>query len=1319
MKRIIKYILGLTILLIFLTETIYAAVSCFGFSDGNPAVCSSHGTCVAENNCECVAGYGSNDCSLFTCDGIQEGAAGVCNNRGTCSGPNSCTCNVPSDYGGSFCQYPKCNGILSSSSTVCNGRGTCTAPDTCDCLNDYPGNPNGHDGTFCENIYCNSKPAGGPTTCTSVSNGACVFNSDTKLNECQCTANYVSGDNKECEVPLCNAIPATSLSVCNGHGTCTSPNTCSCNSGYGGTYCGTVQCDGVNFDDPSVCNSRGNCTHPNVCSCIEGWRVSDIICDIKQCHGKDQGDVNLCYGHGQCNPANNAPNQCVCDMGYSGLECADYTCNGTLATSPNVCNSLGDCVGVDTCDCKIGVIGQFCEAPTCYGILGNTSEVCSNRNGECIDTNNCKCPDRPNEPGVSQYEGSQCETPYCFNVLATNNTVCSQRGNCTKFNKCICETNYEGVNCELTKCNGIFSNEPTVCGGHGTCVDHDVCECNSNYKKASPFACTIPLCEGLENGDPNVCHGRGTCTAGDMCTCTVDGWFGANCSIPGCFNRSASCSEHGDCNPTHNGCICDTGYTGDICEIWSCNNIPYTSDTVCNYKNGSCSSLNQCDCFSSNWTGANCELPSCFGVANQDALVCNGNGTCVSKDNCSCHTNVGYLNSACTNPGCFGKVNVGDVCSGHGECIGHDSCKCDYGYTGAECKIKTCFGVAASLKDTCSSHGSCVDIDTCVCAAFAGDVRYSGNNCQYQRCFSIDGARPESCSGHGVCISPDPNPICNCTNTDAWRGFACQLPVCYKIPKNNASACSGRGDCVAADECVCTDIYATGKQCEKWTCNGINHTDPNVCNGRGVCDKINECSCNSNWTGTFCDVPICFSLDATDMNVCQGHGNCTAPDVCQCDNVRVGNQCQYTNCGGGVSGPHLCHFQGTCIDNTTCNCNVHYYGSRCDRYVNACNETNVLSVSNNCTACNLDASTCLGYILPNFTISDTTLRGSFFVPNRKSTQIDCSKVFAPATLSQLGTNPVCKWASLTSHEFLVTFGEGAQATEETEFTFDLMPFDDDITLYSDPTKLKITGERTVEPPPPVDESDPYLWAYITSGVLSFLALSCCLGLCCLIFCTICIYRITHPKYEKTDKKKYSHDPNHDDLRLKKDHFKTAPGHVIEEDDFQLFDDDETAMVKGKTSSQTDDLLQGELPGEVNGELPGEVNSDVQPPNMTPSQLEAKYEWDDKLNKYVKVETPVPPSNNNDQFFKLTQHVMSAQKQADEADEGAVPFDFLVAFDPNISSMVSNRTRELGKRARERLAERRRLASTRANSTATPATPHNQVHPSTPTSFLEE
>ena len=75
------------------------------------------------------------------------------------------------------------------------------------------------------------------------------------------------------------------------------------------------------------------------------------------CFGLLNTDPNVCSGHGSCV----AEDTCVCELGYSGMQCESTTCFGLSSSDPNVCSGHGTCVALDTCVCEASYSGSECE----------------------------------------------------------------------------------------------------------------------------------------------------------------------------------------------------------------------------------------------------------------------------------------------------------------------------------------------------------------------------------------------------------------------------------------------------------------------------------------------------------------------------------------------------------------------------------------------------------------------------------------------------------------------------------------------------------------------------------------------------------------------------------------------------------------------------------------------------------------------------------------------------------------------------------------------------------------------------------------------
>lgn len=156
----------------------------------------------------------------------------------------------------------------------------------------------------------------------------------------------------------CFDVKVNNASVCSGHGSCTAPDTCQCDSEWNGNDCSITSCFVVMSNEPSsvVCSGHGSCVAPDQCECNDGW--TGVNCSIPSCFGVPPDDTaRVCSGHGSCIGLD----QCECDDD-NGVDCSITHCFGiTSNLHERVCSGKGKCIGHNNCECRDGFRGHKCH----------------------------------------------------------------------------------------------------------------------------------------------------------------------------------------------------------------------------------------------------------------------------------------------------------------------------------------------------------------------------------------------------------------------------------------------------------------------------------------------------------------------------------------------------------------------------------------------------------------------------------------------------------------------------------------------------------------------------------------------------------------------------------------------------------------------------------------------------------------------------------------------------------------------------------------------------------------------------------------------
>eukprot|EP00929_Paragymnodinium_shiwhaense_P001908 TRINITY_DN102119_c0_g1_i1.p1 TRINITY_DN102119_c0_g1~~TRINITY_DN102119_c0_g1_i1.p1 ORF type:complete len:1210 (-),score=247.20 TRINITY_DN102119_c0_g1_i1:107-3736(-) len=646
------------------------------------------------------------------------------------------------------------------------------------------------------------------------SHGICTMQPEEGTRVCDCDPGWVG---MLCDMPGCR-------DDCNGHGTCIQKK-CLCSEDWFGDACQNQRC-------PDDCSGTGFCFGGR-CQCQPGFggincaeihdmpetltiTLNKAIIDRKT-PGVDPFTQTAslraapplecpdnCNNHGDCREGT-----CHCNPGYSGSTCE--------SACPNECSYKGDCIE-GACLCFAGFTGVDCSIESCCSGHGSCEdpsicvcdpgwghESCSVKltcaddkcsgHGECLD-GACHC--------VPGWSGESCERE-----MGGCTVPCGAFGRCDpKTQLCVCAEGYAGVGCteKLAVC-------PNHCNSKGLCMN-GVCMCGPGWtgpdcgtKFFAPGTSVAAMgpaplnIDALLDGGNMALDAMSGNAAGVARGGAALGRLGAESGTSGKIcGEGGLCSGHGTCDTAKGLCMCESMFSGPVCEVQHCGG--FLEINVDCYGHGVCNA-GSCNC-ADGWGLAEGSMEPVNSCKDKVCVSdCTVHGKCVDG---ACVCQQGWTGPNCKDPACLND------CSGHGECTfsspnNPGECVCDYGFSGASCERVALYLQLHTCLNDCSGNGLCLD-GRCACNVGwvgadcsdreCGD-QLAGPNCELNRC-------PRDCRGQGLCMDGE----CSCW--EAFTGVDCSIPVhCFEPCKEECTTMQG----TEAESCV----YCIG-HCESSLAHG-------------------------------------------------------------------------------------------------------------------------------------------------------------------------------------------------------------------------------------------------------------------------------------------------------------------------------------------------------------------------------------------------------------------------------------------------------------------------------------------------------------------
>lgn len=460
-----------------------------------------HGACVAPETCKCNPSplvANTPGWTGKTCDECVQGVH-VCHPNATCSSVNgSLACECAPGFRG---DGVVCEAICSAGCV----QGECSAPDVCTCHLAADGVSPGWYGEDCSLCVQGAHTCHDNASCSSV---------DGRL-ACECSPGFAGDGVTDCR-PVCNFD-------C-GHGTCTGPNTCTCQLGWTGPRC-DIDCG---------CNGHSTCLGgAGLCDACQ-HRTAGTNCSV--CAADSWGDASdpngclacQCNQHGACDPADGG---CTCDDVTEGNRCER---------------------------CKTGLFGTARDGGTCYHSCDNIRHRVLLTDNQGAISSGVQVPCRTDEEEFCHESMQACA--FIIRPEVPNQTIVLH------FEEFSTECGYDLMHVY----DGPSTESPLLAALSGFHVARDIVAV-SGVMLVHWFADQNVAFRGFRAtyvaaACPANCSRRGACDSAEgRCQCTP-GWMGAACDTPTCPGNCSAAHGGGECS-SDGSCVCKDGFSGEDCSF--------------------------------------------------------------------------------------------------------------------------------------------------------------------------------------------------------------------------------------------------------------------------------------------------------------------------------------------------------------------------------------------------------------------------------------------------------------------------------------------------------------------------------------------------------------------------------------------------------------------------------------------------------------------------------------------------------------------------------------------------------------------------------